>query len=136
MRDLWSVNVAPTDVLRETKRVSTDNQSAIDVILNSFTDERTLIPVIAQDAVNNQVLMLAWMNRAAFQQTIATKRATYWSRSRSSLWVKGETSGNIQELVSLSFDCDADSILIRVTQHGPACHTGQSICFHNSVELP
>jgi phosphoribosyl-AMP cyclohydrolase len=93
MRDLWSVNVAPTDVLRETKRVSTDNQSAIDVILNSFTDERTLIPVIAQDAVNNQVLMLAWMNRAAFQQTIATKRATYWSRSRSSLWVKGETSG-------------------------------------------
>ena len=116
--------------------MSTDNQSAIDVILNSFTDERTLIPVIAQDAVTNQVLMLAWMNRAAFQQTIATKRATYWSRSRSSLWVKGETSGNIQELVSLSFDCDADSILIRVTQHGPACHTGQSICFHNSVELP
>jgi len=136
MRDLWSVNVAPTDVLRETKRVSTDNQSAIDVILNSFTDERTLIPVIAQDAVTNQVLMLAWMNRAAFQQTIATKRATYWSRSRSSLWVKGETSGNIQELVSLSFDCDADSILIRVTQHGPACHTGQFTCFHNSVELP
>lgn len=116
--------------------MSTDNQSAIDVILNSFTEQRTLIPVIAQDAVNNQVLMLAWMNRAAFQQTIATKRATYWSRSRSSLWVKGETSGNIQELVSLSFDCDADSILIRVTQHGPACHTGQSICFHNSVELP
>jgi phosphoribosyl-AMP cyclohydrolase len=136
MRDLWSVNVAPTDVLRETKRVSTDNQSAIDVILNSFTDEITLIPVIAQDAVTNQVLMLAWMNRTAFQQTIATKRATYWSRSRSSLWVKGETSGNIQELVSLSFDCDADSILIRVTQHGPACHTGQSTCFHNSVELP
>ena len=136
MRDLWSVNVAPTDVLRETKRVSTDNPSAIDVILNSFTDERNLIPVIAQDAVTNQVLMLAWMNRTAFQQTIATKRATYWSRSRSSLWVKGETSGNIQELVSLSFDCDADSILIRVTQHGPACHTGQSICFHNSVELP
>lgn len=136
MRDLWSVNVAPTDVLRETKRVSTDNQSAIDVILNSFTDEITLIPVIAQDAVTNQVLMLAWMNRTAFQQTIATKRATYWSRSRSSLWVKGETSGNIQELVSLSFDCDADSILIRVTQHGQACHTGQFTCFHNSVELP
>jgi phosphoribosyl-AMP cyclohydrolase len=115
--------------------VSIDNQSDREKILNSFADERTLIPVIAQDAVTNQVLMLAWMNRAAFQQTIETKRATYWSRSRSSIWVKGETSGNIQELVSLSFDCDADSILIRVKQHGPACHTGQSTCFHNSVEL-
>lgn len=115
--------------------MSSNSRPDIEQILNSFTDDTTLIPVVTQDANNNQVLMLAWMNRMAFQQTIATKRATYWSRSRSSIWVKGETSGNIQELVSLNFDCDADSILIRVKQHGPACHTGQETCFHNTVEL-
>ena len=115
--------------------MSSNSQSAIERILNSFIDDATLIPVITQDSKSNQVLMLAWMNRTAFQQTIATKRATYWSRSRRSIWVKGETSGNIQELVSLNFDCDADSILIRVKQHGPACHTGEETCFHNAVEL-
>jgi phosphoribosyl-AMP cyclohydrolase len=96
--------------------------------------EKGLVAAIAQDIETKEVLMLAWMNEDALTQTIQTKRVTYFSRSRNQLWVKGETSGNFQELISLDFDCDGDAILIQVRQHGPACHTGNVSCFHESLD--
>ena len=92
-----------------------------------------LISAIAQDAVSNEVLMIAWMNEEALAKTIESKRATYFSRSRNSLWIKGETSGHFQEVVSISFDCDGDAVLLKVKQTGAACHTGQKSCFHNEL---
>jgi phosphoribosyl-AMP cyclohydrolase len=92
-----------------------------------------LIAAIAQDAETNEVLMMAWMNQEALEKTIATKRATYFSRSRNSLWVKGETSGHFQEVVAISFDCDGDAILLKINQTGAACHTGERSCFHNEL---
>lgn len=93
-----------------------------------------LIPVITQDATTLEVLMLAYMNEEAYQLTLNTKQATYFSRSRQSLWVKGETSGNTQEVVSLTLDCDQDTVLLKVNQKGVACHTGQRSCFHQNIE--
>jgi phosphoribosyl-ATP pyrophosphohydrolase/phosphoribosyl-AMP cyclohydrolase len=93
-------------------------------------DERGLVPVVAQDARSGEVLMLAWANREALRQTAATGRATYWSRSRGALWMKGETSGHAQEVVDVRVDCDADAVLYRVRQTGPACHTGERSCFY------
>lgn len=93
-----------------------------------------LIPAIAQDNKSGKVLMLAWMNEESLALTISSGKATYWSRSRNELWVKGATSGNTQEVLEISLDCDGDAILLTVNQHGPACHTGQSSCFHNSIE--
>ena len=92
-------------------------------------DSNGLIPVIAQDAHSGEVLMLAWMNREALDLTISTRKATYWSRSRTQLWVKGETSGANQEVVSISHDCDSDAILLKVNQTDGACHTGDKTCF-------
>lgn len=92
-----------------------------------------LIASIAQEATTGEVLMLAWMNREALEKTLSTKRVTYWSRSRKSLWVKGETSGHSQELVSLFYDCDGDALLLKVHQSGAACHTGERSCFHREV---
>jgi len=92
-----------------------------------------LIAAIAQDAVNGEVLMIAWMNEEALSKTLETKRATYFSRSRNSLWVKGETSGHFQEVISINFDCDADAVLLKVNQIGAACHTGKRSCFHNEL---
>jgi len=94
-----------------------------------------LIAAIAQDADNKEVLMMAWMNREALSRTIETGWATYWSRSRNSLWIKGETSGHFQEVVEISFDCDSDCLLMQVHQTGAACHTGERSCFHNEIEL-
>ena len=93
-----------------------------------------LIPAIAQDAETGEVLMLAWMNAEAVRRTLATGRVTYWSRSRQRYWVKGESSGNIQELVELRVDCDGDTLLCRVRQSGPACHTGRRSCFYRRIE--
>lgn len=90
-----------------------------------------LIAAIAQDASSGEVLMMAWMNQEALAQTLETRRATYFSRSRNSLWIKGETSGNFQEVVEIKFDCDGDAVLLTVNQTGAACHTGQKSCFHN-----
>ncbi len=98
-----------------------------------FSDPNALIPAIAQDAATGEVLMLAYMNHAALIQTLETKSATYWSRSRNELWVKGATSGHTQQVVSVSFDCDSDAILIKVNQVGAACHTGDRTCFHNEL---
>ena len=94
-----------------------------------------LIPVIAQDAANGEVLMMAWMNEEALHLTQTTGRATYWSRSRQELWVQGETSGHTQQVVSLWLDCDGDTILMKVNQVGAACHTGTRTCFSNPLEV-
>jgi phosphoribosyl-AMP cyclohydrolase len=96
-------------------------------------DAAGLVPAIAQSHTTGEVLMMAWMNRAALAETLATGRVCYWSRSRRSLWRKGETSGNIQRLVELRLDCDGDCILMVVEQTGPACHTGRRSCFFNAV---
>jgi phosphoribosyl-AMP cyclohydrolase len=77
--------------------------------------------------------MMAWMNAAAVAQTLETARVTYWSRSRQSFWIKGETSGHVQELVSMAIDCDRDCLLVQVKQTGPACHTGRRSCFYTDV---
>jgi len=98
-------------------------------------DSKGLLPVITQDDHSNEVLMLAWMNEAALNQTLATGYVTYWSRSRQQLWVKGETSGHTQELKSLSIDCDGDAILCKVDQKGSACHTGRRHCFYLQADI-
>ena len=92
-----------------------------------------LIAAIAQDADTGEVLMLAWMNAEALQATLSTQKATYWSRSRGKLWVKGETSGNTQTLVSAHIDCDQDAVLLKVKQSGGACHTGRATCFYREI---
>jgi len=92
-------------------------------------DERGLVPVVVQDDATGDVLMVAWANREALEATYATGRATFWSRSRSALWVKGETSGNALDVVAVRLDCDGDTLAYRVRPHGPACHTGETSCF-------
>lgn len=93
-----------------------------------------LLPAIAQQHDSGEVLMLAWMNEAALRETLETGRVCYWSRSRRSLWRKGESSGQVQQLRELRFDCDGDTILMQVDQTGPACHTGRRDCFFNKVD--
>ncbi|BCU83126.1 histidine biosynthesis bifunctional protein HisIE [Polycladomyces abyssicola] len=92
-------------------------------------DERGLVPVIVQDAVSKEVLTLAYMNETALKKTIETGETWFWSRSRQSLWHKGETSGHTQRVVSLQWDCDRDALLVKVIPNGPACHTGAVSCF-------
>lgn len=92
-------------------------------------DANGLVPAIAQDAENGQVLMLAWMNRESLAETMRTGQAVYWSRSRKARWRKGETSGHTQSVVALRLDCDGDTVLLEVRQTGPACHTGRRSCF-------
>lgn len=98
-------------------------------------DRDELVAAIAQDYQTKEVLMLAWVNRQALELSISTGKATYWSRSRNSLWVKGESSGHTQKLISIDLDCDGDAILYSVEQTGAACHTGDRTCFHNRIEL-
>ena len=97
-------------------------------------NEQGLAPAIAQDALDGTVLMLAWMNEASLQLTLETGFATYYSRSRRQLWKKGETSGHVQEVLAVKYDCDADAILLTVRQTGPACHTGARSCFFNDLK--
>ena len=97
-------------------------------------DERGLLPVVVRDAVTGGVAMLAWANREALARTLETRQATFWSRSRKAIWVKGETSGNRMEVLSVRADCDGDAVLYEVRASGPACHTGQSSCFHDPLE--
>lgn len=98
-----------------------------------FEKSDGLIPAIVQSAENGEVLMLAYMNQEALEKTLETKKATFWSRSRNSLWTKGETSGNFQHVVSIAKDCDGDTLLIKVKSDGPACHTGHRTCFYRSL---
>ena len=92
-------------------------------------DEHGLVPVVVQDDATGDVLMVAWANRAALDATFRSGQATFWSRSRSALWVKGESSGNALDIVSVRLDCDGDTVLYRVRPRGPACHTGAASCF-------
>ena len=98
-------------------------------------DPAALIPAIVQDVSSNEVLMLAYMNAESLALTLSTGKATYWSRSRNELWVKGATSGHFQDVHSVSLDCDGDALLLKVTQTGAACHTGDRTCFHTPLEL-
>ena len=96
-------------------------------------DGNGLVPAIAQQHDTGEVLMMAWMNRAAIEETLNTGRVCYWSRSRASLWRKGETSGQVQRLVELRIDCDNDCLLVLVDQTGVACHTGRRSCFFTAI---
>ena len=96
-------------------------------------NEAGLIPAIAQDADNGDVLMMAWMNADAVARTLETGRVTYWSRSRQQFWVKGETSGHVQDLVEMRVDCDRDCLLLLIRQTGPACHTNRRSCFYTAI---
>lgn len=98
-------------------------------------DASGLVPAIAQDAGDGRVLMMAWMNAESLKLTLETRKVTYWSRSRQSLWTKGETSGHDQHLVEAWVDCDGDTLLLKVDQKGPACHTGQPTCFFQKATL-
>ncbi len=101
------------------------------LILDAIRFDRAgLVAAVAQQHDTNEVLMLAWMNRDAVVETLATGQACYWSRSRGALWRKGETSGQTQRLVELRVDCDGDALLLLVDQHGVACHTGRRSCFY------
>ena len=106
-------------------------QALLDAI--SF-DAAGLVAAVAQQHDTGEVLMLAWMNREAVCQTLATGNAVYWSRSRQALWRKGETSGQVQRVVSLRIDCDGDAVLLRVDQTGVACHTGRRSCFFREAQ--
>ena len=98
-------------------------------------DEKTgLIVVVVQDNQNGQVLMVAYMNKIALEKTISSTYAHYWSRSKNRLWMKGETSGNIQKVKSISVDCDGDALLLLVDQKGVACHTGNKTCFFRKIK--
>lgn len=96
-------------------------------------DDQGLIPAIAQDHATGEVLMLAWMNADAVAKTLESGRVTYWSRSRQAFWIKGETSGHVQNLVELRLDCDRDCLLALVEQEGPACHTNRRSCFYTAL---
>jgi phosphoribosyl-AMP cyclohydrolase / phosphoribosyl-ATP pyrophosphohydrolase len=97
-------------------------------------DERGLAPAVVQDSETRQVLMLAYMNAESLQRTLDTGETWFWSRSRGELWHKGETSGNTQRVVDIVLDCDGDTLVIKVAPAGPACHTGETSCFHNVIQ--
>lgn len=97
-------------------------------------DERGLIPAVVQEASTGEVLMVAYMNRESLRMTLETGYTHFWSRSRKKFWKKGETSGNVQEVREVLYDCDADTLLVKVKQHGKgACHTGERTCFYRRV---
>lgn len=97
-------------------------------------DANGLVPAIVQDADTKQVLMMAWMNKAALEQTLATRKATFYSRSRNKIWVKGGESGHFQEVIEARIDCDQDVVLLLCKSHGPACHVGFHTCFYRATK--
>ena len=103
--------------------------------LKIFFKKAPLIPAIVQDAVNNEVLMLAYMNEESLKLTLESGLTWFWSRSRQELWNKGATSGHLQKIVDIKGDCDDDTLLIKVVQTGAACHTGNHSCFFNNIEF-
>lgn len=113
----------------ESAAVMSSYQLPQDLAQQVSFNEAGLVPAIAQDVSSGVVLMMAWMNAEALAATLATRRGTYWSRSRQELWVKGETSGHTQTVRSVQLDCDGDTVLLQVEQRGPACHTGSESCF-------
>ena len=105
---------------------------ALDLTKIKF-DEQGLVPAVVQDAKTNAVVMLAYMNRESLKLTLETGYTWFWSRSRQELWNKGATSGNLQKVVEMYYDCDGDALLVKAELNGPACHTGQYSCFHNPI---
>lgn len=103
--------------------------------LNLKYNENGLIPAIVQDSQTKEVLMMAYMNRESLIMTMESKKATYWSRSRKKIWVKGETSGHFQIVEKIYYDCDADALLLLVKQKGAACHTGSKSCFYRELDM-
>ncbi len=97
-------------------------------------DDKGLVPAIVQDIDTGEVLMMAWMNEAALQQTLEVKKATFYSRSRNKMWIKGESSGHVQEVVEALVDCDQDLVLLKCKSHGPCCHVGYNSCFYRKVD--
>jgi len=110
-----------------------DRIDTTDDLRVKFNDQG-LIPAIVQDASSGRILMVGWMNDLALRQTLATRKATFFSRSRNKMWVKGESSGHIQEVVEARVDCDQDVILLRCKSHGPCCHAGYQSCFYRTID--
>ncbi|MSP52471.1 MAG: phosphoribosyl-AMP cyclohydrolase [Alphaproteobacteria bacterium] len=109
-------------------------EAIIEAVLAAVVfDDRGLVPAVAQQHDTGEVLMLAWMDRAAVAETLRTGRSCYWSRSRKALWRKGETSAQTQRVVEFCLDCDSDTILLKVAQTGVVCHTGRRVCFFRSL---
>ena len=106
----------------------------MDVVDELAFDEKGLIPSVIQDANSLEVLMVAYMNKESLRLTLETGETHFWSRSRQCLWHKGETSGNVQRVREIRFDCDSDTLLIKVEQEGSACHTGRGSCFYRRVD--
>jgi phosphoribosyl-ATP pyrophosphohydrolase/phosphoribosyl-AMP cyclohydrolase len=99
-------------------------------------DAQGLITTVVQDAASREVLMVAWMNAESLQKTLESGQTWFWSRSRQELWHKGATSGHVQAVTEIRFDCDGDSLLVLVNPAGPACHTGQNTCFYRTISGP
>lgn len=127
------MSVSPEREVESTKPVDYGNPADYEldkqIAARLTPNEAGLVPAIVQDSESGDVLMMAWMDDHALAYTIATRRGTYWSRSRSSYWIKGETSGHFQYVHSVQLDCDGDTILLTVDQTGAACHTGNWTCF-------
>jgi phosphoribosyl-AMP cyclohydrolase len=111
----------------------TDSLSREDFLSEVTFNSEGLVPAVAQSAATGEVLMVAWMNAESLETTLSTGQVTYWSRSRKELWRKGETSGHTQRLVEAWIDCDGDTLLLKVDQMGPACHTGAPTCFFRKL---
>ncbi|MBV1914247.1 MAG: phosphoribosyl-AMP cyclohydrolase [Pseudomonadales bacterium] len=121
-------------MFKDFEKQSLGTQLNLDEVLDALTfNDQGLIPCIAQQFDSGEVLMMAWMNREALDETLSTGRVCYWSRSRGKLWRKGESSGQVQQLNKLRIDCDGDTLLAMVDQTGPACHTGRRNCFYLEV---
>ena len=130
------MNALDRDFFRELENSEPGKQVSFRELIEQLRfNDAGLVPVIAQDIETGTVLMLAWMNRVALEQTISTGFMTYWSRSRQKLWLKGETSGHYQSVQSISFDCDGDAVLCKVRQQGSACHTGRKDCFYLGLDM-
>ncbi len=97
-------------------------------------NDQGLVPAIVQDVDTGEILMVGWMNQAALHQTLETKKATFFSRSRNKMWVKGESSGHVQEVVEARVDCDQDVVLLKCKSHGPCCHVGYQSCFYRAAD--
>lgn len=124
-----------SDTFKALERAPADSRHDLDGVLAAIRfNADGLIPAIAQQHDSGEVLMMAWMNREALEETLKTGRVCYWSRSRSKLWRKGESSGQQQHLKSAALDCDGDTLLLQVEQTGPACHSGRRSCFYVALE--
>ncbi len=123
------------NVLKQTEKMELGQGLALAEVLEGLRwNADGLVPAIAQQFDTGEVLMMAWMNRESLDETLERGRVCYWSRSRQQLWRKGESSGQVQQLKELRFDCDGDTVLLKVDQTGPACHTGRRDCFYNLVQ--